>query len=66
MVTIRRKQTTSHNPQMADMLDEAMKEKLVALHVQLPESLMKRLRLYAVEQDKSLKDVVVEMLENRV
>lgn len=66
MATIKRKQTASHNPQLSDMLDDTKKEKLIALHVQLPESLMKRLRLYAVEQEKSLKDVVIDVLENRV
>jgi hypothetical protein len=42
------------------------KEKVIPLHVQLPESLMKRLRQYALDNDKSLRDVVIEMLEKRV
>jgi len=67
MATIKRKQQgTSHNPQLAEVLDAAKKEKVIPLHVQLPESLMKRLRQYALDNDKSLRDVVTEMLEKRV
>lgn len=67
MTTIKRKpQGTSHNPALSDVMAEAQKEKVIPLHVQLPESLMKRLRLYAVQQDKSLREVIIEMLENKV
>jgi hypothetical protein len=67
MVTLKRKpQGASHNPQFAEVLDQAKKEKAIPLHVQLPESLMKRLRLYAVENNKSLRDVIIDMLEKQV
>ena len=67
MVTIKRKpKAESHNPAMADVLAEAQKEKVIPLHVQLPESLMKRLRLYAVQQDKSLREVIIKMLEEKI
>ena len=67
MSTIKRKaQGTSHNPMLAAVLDEAKKESVIPLHVQLPESLMKRLRQYALDEDKSLRDVIVEMLEKQV
>jgi hypothetical protein len=56
----------SHNPQLAEVLDDAKKEKEIPLHVVLPESLMKRLRLYAVNKDKSLRAVIMEMLEEKV
>ncbi len=56
----------SHNPQLADVLDDAKKEKDIPLHVMLPESLMKRLRLHAVEKDKSLRAVIMEMLEKTI
>lgn len=56
----------SHNPQLAEVLDDAKKEKEIPLHVVLPESLMKRLRLYAVDKDKSLRAVIIEMLEEKV
>jgi len=56
----------SHNPQLAEVLDDAKKEKETPLHVVLPESLMKRLRLYAVDKDKSLRAVIMEMLEEKV
>lgn len=56
----------SHNPQLAEVLDDAKKEKEIPLHVVLPESLMKRLRLYAVNEDKSLRAVIIEMLEKNI
>ena len=67
MTTIKRKpKGASHNPALSDVLAEAQKEKVIPLHVQLPESLMKRLRLYAVQQDKSLREVIIEVLEKKV
>lgn len=67
MATIKRKQQgTSHNPQLAEVLDEATKEKLIPLHVQLPDSLMKRLRQYALDNEKSLRDVIIDLLEKKV
>jgi hypothetical protein len=56
----------SHNPQLAEVLDDAKKEKDIPLHVMLPESLMKRLRLHAVNEDKSLRAVIMEMLQEKL
>lgn len=67
MATIkRRQQGTSHNPQLAEVIAAAKQEKVIPLHVQLPESLMKRLRQYALDNDKSLRDVITELLEKKV
>lgn len=67
MATIKRKSKgASHNPALDEVLAEAQKEKVIPLHVQLPESLMKRLRIYAVQQDKSLREVIIELLEKKV
>jgi hypothetical protein len=64
MVTIKRKaKGTSHNPLLDEVLDEAKKEQVIPLHVQLPQSLMKKLRVYAAENEKSLRDVTIEALE---
>lgn len=67
MATIKRKpKGASHNPAIDEVMAEAKKEKVIPLHVQLPESLMKRLRMYAVQQDKSLREVIIEVLEKKV
>ncbi len=67
MATIKRKpKGASHNPAMAEVMAEAQKEKVIPLHVQLPESLMKRLRLFAVQNDKSLREVVMQALEKEM
>jgi vacuolar-type H+-ATPase subunit F/Vma7 len=67
MATIKRKaKGASHNPALSDVLAEAQKEKVIPLHVQLPESLMKKLRLFAVQNDKSLREVVMRAIEKEM
>lgn len=67
MATLSRKKPgTSHNPQLADVLDAAKKEKVIPLHVQLPESLMKRLKMYAAEHGKTLREIIIESIEKKV
>lgn len=67
MATIKRKaKGASHNPALSDVLAEAQKEKVIPLHVQLPESLMKQLRLFAVQNDKSLREVVMQAIEKEI
>ena len=67
MATIKRKaKGASHNPALSDVLAEAQKEKVIPLHVQLPESLMKQLRLFAVQNDKSLREVVMQAIEKEM
>lgn len=67
MVTLSRKKSgASHNPELADVLDEAKKEKVIPLHVQLPESLMKRLKIYAAEHGKTLREIIIESIEKKV
>jgi predicted HicB family RNase H-like nuclease len=66
MVTLSKKKSGTNNQDLQNVLNEAKKEAVTPLHVQLPESLMKRLRIYAVEQDKSLRDVVIEALEAKI
>jgi predicted HicB family RNase H-like nuclease len=67
MVEIKRKKSSkTHNPQLAEVIADAKKETPVSLHVQIPEGLMKRLRIHAIEQKKSLRDVIVGMLEKNV
>ena len=63
MVTIKRKQTASHNPQLSEMIDDAKKEKMDRLHIQLPERLMQKLRIQAVEEHKKIREIVIEALE---
>lgn len=45
---------------------EAIKEQEVQFGVQLPKSLIKKLKLFALENDKSMKEVLVEALRNHI
>lgn len=65
-MALQRKKTASNNPQMADIVAEAQKEDITPLHVQLPASLYKRIKLFAAESGKSLKDIVSEALDTQL
>ena len=65
-VGIPRKPTgTTQNPQLAEVLGNAKKEKEIPLHVLLPESLMTRLRVHVATNGGSLRGMIIELLEKK-
>jgi predicted HicB family RNase H-like nuclease len=65
-MALARKKTGTNNPHLGDVVNEAQKEDLTPLHVQIPPSLHKRIKSYAVDSEKSLKEVVTEALERHL
>lgn len=65
-MALARKKTGTNNPNLEDVVNEAQKENLTPLHVQIAASLHQRTKLYAVESGKSLKEIVTEALERHL
>ncbi len=65
-MALARKKTGTNNPHLEDVVNEAQKENLTPLHVQIAASLHQRTKLYAVESGKSLKEIVTEALERHM
>ena len=65
-MALARKKTGTNNPHLGDVVNEAQKESLTPLHVQIAASLHQRTKIYAVESGKSLKEIVTEALERHL
>ena len=58
------KRGASHNPQ-SDKLKSDLQE-TERLHVHISKDLKKRLKMKAIEEDKSLTEIIIELLEKNV
>ena len=62
-MTLRRRESRSGADRTAAFVDQAAAEETAQLHCEIPASLHKRLRILAIEENTTMKDLVVSAVE---
>ena len=62
-MTLRRRESRSGQDRTAAFVDQAAAEETAQLHCEIPASLHRRLRILAIEENTTMKDLVVSAVE---
>lgn len=62
-MTLRRRESRSDQERTAAFVEQAAAEETAQLHCEIPTSLHRRLRILAVEENTTMKDLVVSAIE---
>ena len=61
-MTLRRRESRSDDARKAGFVEQAAAEETAQLHCEIPASLHRRLRIMAVEENTTMKDLVVSAI----
>ena len=62
-MTLRRRETRSEQERTSAFVEQAAAEETAQLHCEIPASLHRRLRILAIEENTTMKDLVVSAIQ---